>query len=152
MVVEVLARLGELVAAGGAVAAGADVDLGTGHRSARIDGGAGDRRDAVLAALAVPGFAGRLGPPPALLAALFGPDATKPLGAAALEAITAGRWPVLRYAVAAADLLGPEQLVRLLALRAPEGSTRSRPACPRLSARTWAACSARCPARGGCGC
>ncbi|WP_433717863.1 hypothetical protein ACQP2Y_27200 [Actinoplanes sp. CA-051413] len=118
---EILARLGELVAAGGAVAAGADVDLGAGHRSARIDGGAGDRRDAVLAALAAPGFADRLGPPPALLVALFGPDATKPLGAAALEAITAGRWPVLRYAVTAADLLGPEQLVRMLALRAPQG-------------------------------
>ncbi|GAA3919412.1 hypothetical protein [Actinoplanes auranticolor] len=120
-VTEVLARLRELVAAGGVVAAGADVDLGAGFRSARIAGGAGDRRDAVLAALAVPDIAGRVGPPPALLVALFGPDATRPLGAAAREAITAGRWPVLRYAVAAADLLGPEQLVRLLALRAPPG-------------------------------
>ena len=120
-VTEVLARLRVLVGAGGAVAAGADVDLGAGHRSARVDGGTGDRRDAVLAALAVPGFGGRLGPPATLLTALFGPDATRPLGAAALETITAGRWPVLRYAVAASDLLGPEQLVRLLDLRAPEG-------------------------------
>ena len=118
---EVPARLRELVDAGGALAAGADVDLGAGFRSARIAGGAGDRRDAVLAALAVPGVADRLGPPPALLVALFGPGATRPLGAATLDAITAGRWPVLRYAVPAGDLLGPEQLVRLLALRAPAG-------------------------------
>jgi hypothetical protein len=120
-VAQALARLRTLVAAGGALAADADVDLGDGFRSARVDGGAGDRRDAVLAALAVPGFADRLGPPPALLVALFGPGATRPLGAATLDAITAGRWPVLRYAVAASDLLGPEQLVRLLALRAPAG-------------------------------
>lgn len=117
----VLARLRALVAAGGELAAGADVDLGAGFRSARIDGHAGDRRDAVLAALAVSAFADRLGPPAALLAALFGPGATRPLGAATLDTITAGRWPVLRYAVAAGDLLGPEQLVRLLGLRAPAG-------------------------------
>jgi hypothetical protein len=117
----VLESLRVLVEAGGALAAGADVDLGGGYRSARIDGGPGDRRDAVLAALAVPESAGRLGPPPALLVALFGPAATKPLGAATLETVAAGRWPVLRFAVAASDLLGPEQLVDLLALRAPEG-------------------------------
>ena len=118
---EALRALRALVEQGGAQAAGADVDLGDGYRSARVDGAAGDRRDAVLAALAVPGFADRLGPPPALLIALFGPGATKPLGGAALAAIAAGRWPVLRYAVAASDLLGPEQLVRLLGLRAPDG-------------------------------
>jgi hypothetical protein len=118
---EALRQLRALVEAGGAPAADAGVDLGDGYRSARIDGGAGDRRDAVLAALAVPGFADRLGPPPALLVALFGPGATRPLGAATLETITAGRWPVLRYAVAASDLLGPEQLVTLLGLRAPDG-------------------------------
>ena len=116
-----LRQLRALVEAGGTVAAGADVDLGDGYRSARVDGAAGDRRDAVLAALAVPGFADRLGPPPALLVALFGPDATRPLGAATLETVAAGRWPVLRYAVAASDLLGPEQLVQLLGLRAPDG-------------------------------
>ncbi|MET0491958.1 MAG: hypothetical protein ABW000_02380 [Actinoplanes sp.] len=115
------ASLRRLIAAGGVVAAGADVDLGGGFHSARIEGGAGDRRDAVLAALAVPQFADRLGAPAALLVALFGPAATKPLGAATLEAIAAGRWPALRYAVAASDLLGPEQLVRLLSLTAPEG-------------------------------
>ena len=118
---EVPVRLRALVAAGGELAAGAGVDLGGGFRSARIDGHPGDRRDAVLAALAVPEFADRLDPPPALLAALFGPAATRPLGAATVETITAGRWPVLRYAVAAGDLLGPEQLVRLLGLRAPAG-------------------------------
>jgi hypothetical protein len=115
------AELRRLIAAGGPVAAGADADLGGGFHSARIDGGAGDRRDAVLAALAVPRFADRLGAPAALLVALFGPAATKPLGAATLEAIAAGRWPALRYAVAASDLLGPEQLVRLLSLTAPTG-------------------------------
>jgi len=108
-----------LVTAGGTVAAGADVSLGPDFRSARVDGGAGDRRDATLAALAVPGV--DLGPPPGLLVALFGPTATRPLGAAARTAIEAGRWPVLRFAAAASDVLGPEQLVTLLDLRAPDG-------------------------------
>ncbi|AGL18184.1 hypothetical protein L083_4674 [Actinoplanes sp. N902-109] len=116
-----LRALDELVAAAGPVAAGADVDLGGGFRSARIDGGTGDRRDAVLAALAVPAVADRLGPPAALLVALFGADATKPLGAATLAAVAGGRWAVLRLAVAASDLLGPEQLVELLSLAAPDG-------------------------------
>ncbi|AGZ42106.1 hypothetical protein [Actinoplanes friuliensis] len=116
-----LARLHALVAAGGVIAAGAGVDLGDGFRSARIDGGVGDRRDAVLAALSVPAFADHLGAPTALLVALFGPFATRPLGTVTLETIAAGRWPILRYAVACSDLLGPEQLVQLLALRAPEG-------------------------------
>ncbi|MEV4639713.1 hypothetical protein AB0J80_20380 [Actinoplanes sp. NPDC049548] len=119
--VRAVALLAALVEAGGAVAADAGADLGGGFCSARVDGGTGDRRDAVLAALAVPRFADRLGPPAAVLTALFGPTATKPLGAATLDAIRAGRTPVLRYAVAASDLLGPEQLVRLLALRAPDG-------------------------------
>ena len=116
-----LAALGALVHAGGAVAAGSGADLGDGCVAARIEGGTGDRRDAVLAALAVPGFADRLGPPATVLVALFGPDATKPLGAAARDAVAARRWPVLRYAAAASDVLGPEQLVRLLALTAPDG-------------------------------
>jgi hypothetical protein len=75
----------------------------------------------VLAALAVAGFGERLGDPPALLVALFGPAATKPLGAAAQAAIGEGRWATARFAAAASDVLGPEQLVRLLALRAPAG-------------------------------
>jgi len=108
-----------LVTAGGTVAAGADVALGPDFRSARVDGGAGDRRDATLAALPVPGV--DLGPPLGLLVALFGPTATRPLGAAARAAIEAGRWPVLRFAAAASDVLGPEQLVALLDLRAPDG-------------------------------
>jgi hypothetical protein len=116
-----LAELNILVGEAGPLAAAAGADLGGGFRSARVDGRPGDRRDAVLAALAVPRYAGRLGPPAALLVALFGPDATRPLGAETLAAIAAGRWAALRYAVAAGDLLGPEQLVEVLRLRAPEG-------------------------------
>ena len=116
-----LVELAHLVKAGGPVAAGADVDLGLGWWSARTEGGAGDRRDAVLAALTVPGVGDRLGDPAALLVALFGTAATKPLGAAAQAAIDEGRWAALRFAVAVSDVLGPEQLVRLLALRAPDG-------------------------------
>jgi hypothetical protein len=119
--VRALAVLARLVAAGGPVAANAGADLGDGFRSARVEGGVGDRRDGVLAALMVPGFADRLGDPPAVLVALFGPAATKPLGAAATAAIAEGRWAALRFAAAASDLLGPEQLVRLLAMRAPDG-------------------------------
>jgi hypothetical protein len=126
-----LVELAGLVRVGGTVAAGADVDLGHGFRSARIDGGAGDRRDTVLASLTVPGLGGRLGDPVALLVALFGPAATKPLSAAVQAAIDDSRWAVLRFAVAASDVLGPEQLVRLLELR-PSGvdavSESARPA------------------------
>ena len=121
--------LSELVAAAGTVAADAGVDLGNGFRSARLDGivsraeghGGGDRRDAVLAVLGVPRFAERLGPPAALLVALFGPEATRPLGAATLRAIDEGQWAVLRFAVAAAGVLGPEQVAEVLRLRAPRG-------------------------------
>ncbi|GAA3726817.1 hypothetical protein GCM10022225_05010 [Plantactinospora mayteni] len=118
---QAIAELARLVASGGPLAAGAGVDLGYGFRSARVEGAAGDRRDAVLAALMVPGLAGRLGDRRAVLVALFGPDATKPLGAAAQAVLDDGRWPVLRFAVAASDVLGPEQLVRVLELRAPDG-------------------------------
>ncbi|MEN3608039.1 hypothetical protein AAH979_00680 [Plantactinospora sp. ZYX-F-223] len=116
-----IAELTRLLAAGGPLAAGAGVDLGYGFHSARAEGAAGDRRDAVLAALMVPGLAGRLGDRRAVLVALFGPDATKPLGAAAQAVLDKGRWPVLRFAVAASDVLGPEHLVRVLELRAPDG-------------------------------
>ncbi|MFI5908910.1 hypothetical protein [Dactylosporangium sp. NPDC051541] len=108
-----LERLAALVARGGVVAADAGVDLGDGFRSARVDGGAGTRRDGVLAALHAVG-AEPLGTPAAVSVALFGIEATKPLGAAATAAVTAGRWAALRFAVAAAAVLGPEQLVTLL--------------------------------------
>jgi hypothetical protein len=118
-VTAVLAALDELVTRAGAVVAGADIDLGAGFRSARIDGGAGDRRDGVLAALTVPGLIERLGERSSVLVALFGATATKPLGAAAQAAVDEGRWPALRLAVAASDVLGPEKLVELVRLRAP---------------------------------
>ncbi|WP_433058121.1 hypothetical protein [Dactylosporangium sp. CS-033363] len=110
-----LDRLKWLVARAGVVAADAGVELGGGFRSARIEGGAGNRRDGMLAALGVVG-AEALGSPAAISVALFGIEATKPLGAAATAAVVAGRWSALRLAVAAAELLGPEQLVELLQL------------------------------------
>ncbi|XRQ14162.1 hypothetical protein ACN3XK_25770 [Actinomadura welshii] len=119
-----VAELGRLVGAGGAVAAGAGVDLGRGFRSARLDGARGDQRDAVLAALRVLGLdgAGRLGERAGFLVALFGPAVTKRVGAAAGRAVEDGRWAALHLAVAASDILGPEQLERVLALEAPEGT------------------------------
>jgi hypothetical protein len=118
--VDALARL---VSAGGAVAAGAGVDLGAGFRSARLAGARGDQRDAVLAALRVLGVeqAGRLGDRAGFLVALFGAGATKPVGAAATRAITEDRWAAVHLASAASDMLGPEQLERVLALRPPAG-------------------------------
>ncbi|WP_206314221.1 hypothetical protein [Streptomyces coryli] len=117
------AELDRLVAAGGVVAAAAGVDLGDGFRSARLAGGRGDQRDAVLGALRALGADGdeRLGPRGAVLVALFGPAATKRVGAAAAPAVAEGRWAALRLAAAASDVLGPEQLEQVLALRAPEG-------------------------------
>ncbi|MFG2003477.1 hypothetical protein ACGFNU_30390 [Spirillospora sp. NPDC048911] len=119
---DAVARLAGLVEAGGVVAAGAGVDLGEGFRSARLDGARGDQRDAVLAALKVLGVeeSGRLGPRAGVLVALFGPDATKRVGAAATRAIADGRWAALHLASAASDLLGPEQLEQVLALTEPE--------------------------------
>jgi len=116
-------ELARLVTAGGAVAAGAGVDLGSGFRSARLAGARGDQRDAVLAALRVLGAeqADRLGDRAGFLIALFGPAATKRVGAAATQAISDGRWAVVQLASAASDVLGPEQLERVLALRPPEG-------------------------------
>ncbi|WHT22762.1 hypothetical protein N8J89_17355 [Crossiella sp. CA-258035] len=103
--------------------AAAGVDLGGGFTSARLAGAHGDRRDAVLAALRVLGAEGahRLGDRAAVLVALFGPSATKRVGAAAHTAVAEERWAALGLASAASDLLGPEQLERLLELRAPEG-------------------------------
>jgi hypothetical protein len=119
-----LAELAALVAAGGVEAAGAGVELGGGFRSARLAGAPGDRRDAVLAALAVLGAGGaaRLGDRAGVLVTLFGPAATKPVGAAATAAVEEGRWSALRLASAASDVLGPEQLARVLALTAPDGA------------------------------
>ncbi|TCO62804.1 hypothetical protein [Actinocrispum wychmicini] len=112
-----------LVIDGTEAAAGAGVDLGGGFTSARLAGAHGDRRDAVLAALRVLGVNGahRLGDRTGSLVALFGPSATKRVGAAANTAIAEQRWAALQLASAASDLLGPEQLERLLALRAPDG-------------------------------
>ncbi|WP_157406274.1 hypothetical protein [Actinomadura chibensis] len=117
-----VAELSRLVADGGAVAAGAGVDLGAGFRSARLAGARGDQRDAVLAALRAVGPAGaaRLGERSAFLVALFGPAVTKPVGAAAGRAAAEGRWAALHLAAAASDVLGPEQLERVLALDAGE--------------------------------
>ncbi|MEV6237861.1 hypothetical protein [Lentzea sp. NPDC051838] len=102
-------------------AAGAGVDLGGGFTSARLAGAPGDRRDAVLAALSHLGSDERLGDRAANLVALFGPAATKRVGAAAQAAVADQHWAVLHLASAASDLLGPEQLERVLALRAPTG-------------------------------
>lgn len=104
-------------------AAGAGVDLGGGFTSARLAGAQGDRRDAVLAALRILGGEGahRLGDRTATLVALFGPAATKRVGAAANAAVAEERWGAVHLASAASDLLGPEQLERVLDLRAPEG-------------------------------
>ncbi len=115
------AELNQLIAAGGVVLAGAGIDLGNGFISARLAGAGGDRRDAVLAALRVLGSAGapRLGERTATLVALFGVTATKPVGAAAERAIAEERWAALTLASAAADLLGPEQLERVLGFTAP---------------------------------
>ncbi len=120
---EATRRLALLVIDGTEVAAAAGVDLGGGFISARLAGAHGDRRDAVLAALRVLGIDGaqRLGDRTANLVALFGPSATKPVGAAANTAVAEERWAALKLASAASDLLGPEQLERVLALRAPDG-------------------------------
>ncbi|MBC6460035.1 hypothetical protein [Actinomadura sp. HBU206391] len=121
-VLDAVAELTRLVQAGGVVAAGAGVDLGSGFRSARLAGARGDQRDAVLAALRTLGIenAGRLGDRAGFLVALFGSTVTKRVGAAAALAISEGRWAALHLASAASDMLGPEQLERILALTAPE--------------------------------
>jgi hypothetical protein len=117
-------ELARLVQAGGVVAAGAGVDLGSGFRSARLAGARGDQRDAVLAALRVLGLdqADRLGDRAGFLVALFGPGATRRVGAAATRAISEGRWAAVQLASAASDILGPEQLEQVLALQPPEGA------------------------------
>lgn len=120
---EAIKQLILLVADGTEVAAGAGVDLGDGFTSARLAGAPGDRRDAVLAALRSLGThdAHRLGDRSGVLVALFGLSATKRVGAAANTAIFEQRWAALQLASAVSDLLGPEQLERLLELRAPDG-------------------------------
>ncbi|MBO2445696.1 hypothetical protein J4573_01195 [Actinomadura barringtoniae] len=121
---QALAQLAGLVRDGGVVAAGAGVDLGAGFRSARLEGARGDQRDAVLAALKAlgPDGAGRLGSRAGFLVALFGPSATKRVGSAAGRAVVEGRWDALHLAAAASDVLGPEQLEKVLELRAPDGA------------------------------
>ncbi|MEU8123711.1 hypothetical protein AB0C21_33800 [Spirillospora sp. NPDC049024] len=122
-VADAVRSLSLLVADGGAAAAGAGVDLGGGFRSARLEGARGDQRDAVLAALRAVGLGGahRLGDRAGVLVALFGFAVTRRVGAAAARAIEDGRWAALHLASAASDVLGPEQLERVLALEAPEG-------------------------------
>ncbi|MFC5753099.1 hypothetical protein [Actinomadura rugatobispora] len=119
-----VAELGVLVRDGGIAAAGAGVDLGGGFRSARLAGARGDQRDAVVAALRTLGVdgAGRLGERTGFLTGLFGPAVTRRVGAAAARAIGEGRWAALHLAAAASDVLGPEQLERVLALEAPGGA------------------------------
>src|SRR5262249_19079759 len=98
-----LAGLAALLAAGGGGAAGRGVDGGHGFVSARLAGAEGDRRDAILAALPVLGAGGtaRLGERAGVLVALFGPTATKRVGAAATAALADGRWAALHLASAA---------------------------------------------------
>ncbi|MCF6476284.1 hypothetical protein FAF44_49285, partial [Nonomuraea sp. MG754425] len=102
-------------------AAGAGIELAPGFVSARLDGARGDRRDAVLAALPILGLDGLplLGERAGVLVALFGTTATKPLAAAAGQAIADGRWAALQLASAASGVLGAEQLVSLLAPGVP---------------------------------
>ncbi|QFG20099.1 hypothetical protein [Actinomadura sp. WMMB 499] len=121
-VARAVAALRLLVADGGDAAAGAGVDLGAGFRSGRLAGARGDRRDAVLAALRAVGVrdAGRLGDRAGAMVALFGPAVTRRVGAAAARAAEEGRWDALHLASAASDVLGPEQLERVLDLDAPE--------------------------------
>jgi hypothetical protein len=120
---EAIKQLTVLTSDGTEVAAGAGVDLGAGFTSARLAGAPGDRRDAVLAALKVLGAHGahRLGDRSGILVALFGLSATKRVGAAANTAIVELRWAALQLASAVSDLLGPEQLERVLELRALNG-------------------------------
>lgn len=118
-------ELSRLVADGGAAAAGAGVYLGSGFQSARLAGARGDQRDAVLAALRVLGVtqADRLGNRAGFLVALFGTAVTKRVGTAASQAIGESRWDAVTLASAASDVLGPEQLERVLALQSPAGVT-----------------------------
>ena len=62
----------------------------------------------------------RIGPPQAVLVALFGARATKRVGALALAGLEGEARSALRLAVAASDLLGPEQLEEVLRLVAPD--------------------------------
>ena len=120
---DAVGRLTLLTAGATATAAGAGVDLGGGFTSARLAGAPGDRRDAVLAVLRFLGTDGahKLGDRAAILVALFGLSATKRIGAAANAAIVQGRWAALQLASAVSDLLGPEQVEKVLDLRAPDG-------------------------------
>ncbi|GAA2123384.1 hypothetical protein [Actinomadura napierensis] len=122
-------ELSALVEAGGVVAAGAGADLGAGFRSARLEGARGDQRDAVLAALRALGLehADRLGDRTRFLVALFGPSVTRRVGAAAAKAAGDGRWAALRLASAASDVLGPEQLERVLDLDGPDTAVPGAP-------------------------
>ncbi|WP_346101800.1 hypothetical protein [Nonomuraea maheshkhaliensis] len=130
-----VAELDRLLAAE-PTAAGAGVELCPGFVSARLDGARGDRRDAVLAAVRVLGLEGlhRLGERAGVLVALFGTEATKPVAAAASQAIADGRWAALQLASAASGVLGAEQLERILRLGLPSPAPETNaPALPPAS-------------------
>ena len=112
-----------LLADGGALVAAAGVDVGGGFRTARLEGGGETRREAVLAAAELLGPDGlaRIGSRDSVLVALFGTRATKRVGAAAVDALAGDSRAALRLAVAASDVLGPEQLEQVLRFEAPAG-------------------------------
>jgi hypothetical protein len=142
-----LRALADLVSAGGAIAAGAGVALTPGFRSGRLDGGRGDRRDAILAALPVLGVDGldRLGPRAAVLVALFGPNATKRVGARAGDAVREGRWGALRPATCSA----PNSSNASSTCRNRSASTRAASVRPPRWPVTCATCWPTCRPRAG---
>ena len=122
-VVTALVALDVLLREAGLAACGAAVDLGNGFRSGRLAGAVEERRDAVLAALRGLGAqnAHRLGDRATVLTALCGPRATRRVGAALQRAAADGRWAAIHLAVAASDVLGPEQVEKILGLQDPAG-------------------------------
>ena len=113
-----------LLKEGGPLAVAAGIDCGAGFRTAVLEGGEESRRDAVLAAVELLGVdqLDRVGERGAVLVALFGPRATRRVGKAAMDVLARGQCSSLRLAVAASDLLNPEQLEDVLALAAPAGT------------------------------
>lgn len=122
-VVTALVALDELLREAGLAACGAGVDLGNGFRSGRLAGAMEERRDAVLAAVRGlgPENAHRVGDRATVLTALCGPRATRRVGATLQRTAADGRWAAIHFAVAASDVLGPEQLEKLLEFPEPEG-------------------------------
>ena len=123
-VIAALVALDDLLRKAGLAACGAGVDLGNGFRSGRLAGATEERRDAVFAALRGLGAEGahRVGDRATVLTALCGPRATRRVGAALQRAAVDGRWAAIHLAVAASDVLGPEQLEQILELPEPAGA------------------------------